>query len=85
MKGSYFCVAEDGHRFEVAIPEFVLSIPRALPYGSHYIDVVCEMLSCSVVLTVSLFFNARFVFRASSGKHGPPYDKDQYKERHSGF
>jgi ApaG protein len=27
MKGSYFCVAEDGHRFEVAIPEFVLSIP----------------------------------------------------------
>lgn len=30
MKGSYFCVAEDGHRFEVAIPEFVLSIPRTL-------------------------------------------------------
>jgi ApaG protein len=24
MKGSYFCVAEDGERFEVAIPEFVL-------------------------------------------------------------
>lgn len=30
MKGSYFCVAEDGHRFEVEIPEFVLSIPRTL-------------------------------------------------------
>ena len=24
MKGSYFCVAEDGERFEVDIPEFVL-------------------------------------------------------------
>lgn len=30
MTGSYFCVAEDGHRFEVAIPEFVLSVPRML-------------------------------------------------------
>lgn len=30
MKGSYFCVAEDGHRFEVPIPEFVLSFPRTL-------------------------------------------------------
>lgn len=30
MQGSYFCVAEDGHRFEVAIPEFVLSLPRTL-------------------------------------------------------
>jgi ApaG protein len=30
MKGSYFCVAEDGHRFEVDIPEFVLSLPRTL-------------------------------------------------------
>lgn len=30
MKGSYFCVAEDGHRFDVAIPEFVLSLPRTL-------------------------------------------------------
>lgn len=30
MKGLYFCVAEDGHRFEVTIPEFVLSIPRTL-------------------------------------------------------
>jgi ApaG protein len=24
MKGTYFCVAEDGERFEVIIPEFVL-------------------------------------------------------------
>ncbi|MEB0140817.1 MULTISPECIES: Co2+/Mg2+ efflux protein ApaG [unclassified Undibacterium] len=30
MKGVYFCVAEDAHRFEVEIPEFVLSIPRTL-------------------------------------------------------
>ncbi|MDY7539136.1 Co2+/Mg2+ efflux protein ApaG [Undibacterium sp. RTI2.1] len=30
MKGSYFCVAEDAHQFEVAIPEFVLSLPRTL-------------------------------------------------------
>lgn len=30
MKGSYFCVAEDGHRFEADIPEFVLSLPRTL-------------------------------------------------------
>jgi ApaG protein len=30
MKGSYFCVAEDGHQFEVEIPEFVLSPPRTL-------------------------------------------------------
>jgi ApaG protein len=30
MKGSYFFVAEDGHRFEVQIPEFVLSLPRTL-------------------------------------------------------
>ncbi|MDO8654098.1 MAG: Co2+/Mg2+ efflux protein ApaG [Undibacterium sp.] len=30
MKGSYFCVAEDGHQFDVAIPEFVLSPPRTL-------------------------------------------------------
>ncbi|MFZ6726387.1 Co2+/Mg2+ efflux protein ApaG [Undibacterium sp. MH2W] len=30
MKGEYFCVAEDGHRFEVPIPEFVLSLPRTL-------------------------------------------------------
>ncbi|HEY6774077.1 MAG TPA: Co2+/Mg2+ efflux protein ApaG [Oxalicibacterium sp.] len=30
MKGEYFCVAEDGTRFEVPIPEFVLSLPRTL-------------------------------------------------------
>jgi len=30
MYGEYFCVAEDGHRFEVPIPEFVLSQPGAL-------------------------------------------------------
>jgi ApaG protein len=30
MYGEYFCVAEDGHRFEAPIPEFVLSQPGAL-------------------------------------------------------
>lgn len=30
MYGEYFCVAEDGHQFEVKIPEFVLSLPRTL-------------------------------------------------------
>ncbi|CAH0317363.1 Protein ApaG [Massilia sp. Bi118] len=30
MVGEYFFVAEDGHRFEVPIPEFVLSLPHAL-------------------------------------------------------
>ncbi len=30
MKGAYFCVAEDGHRFEVPIPEFALVLPRML-------------------------------------------------------
>ena len=30
MFGEYFCVAEDGHRFEAKIPEFVLSLPRTL-------------------------------------------------------
>jgi ApaG protein len=30
MRGSYQCVAEDGTAFEAAIPEFVLSMPRAL-------------------------------------------------------
>jgi ApaG protein len=30
MSGEYFCVAEDGGRFEVKIPEFVLSLPRTL-------------------------------------------------------
>lgn len=30
MRGEYFFVAEDGHRFESPIPEFVLSLPRTL-------------------------------------------------------
>ena len=30
MKGAYQMVAEDGTRFEAAIPEFTLSIPRVL-------------------------------------------------------
>ena len=30
MKGEYFCVAEDGTRFEAEVPEFVLSLPRTL-------------------------------------------------------
>ena len=30
MHGSYFCVAEDGERFEVQIPEFTLAMPRTL-------------------------------------------------------
>lgn len=30
MRGSYFCVAEDGTRFEAEIPEFALSVPRTL-------------------------------------------------------
>lgn len=30
MKGDYFCVAEDGTRFDAAIPEFSLSMPRTL-------------------------------------------------------
>ena len=30
MKGSYQCIADDGTAFDVPIPEFVLSIPRAL-------------------------------------------------------
>lgn len=30
MKGSYFCVAEDGEKFEAPIPEFILSLPRTL-------------------------------------------------------
>ena len=30
MLGEYFCTAEDGHQFEVKIPEFVLSLPRTL-------------------------------------------------------
>lgn len=30
MTGSYFCVAEDGERFEATVPEFILSLPRTL-------------------------------------------------------
>lgn len=30
MRGTYFCVAEDGERFEASIPEFILSLPRTL-------------------------------------------------------
>jgi ApaG protein len=30
MHGEYFCVAEDGTRFEAQIPEFVLTLPRTL-------------------------------------------------------
>jgi ApaG protein len=30
MRGTYFCVAEDGTRFEADIPEFVLSMPSRL-------------------------------------------------------
>lgn len=30
MHGSYFFVAEDGHRFDTDIPQFVLSAPRTL-------------------------------------------------------
>jgi len=30
MRGSYHCVADDGTTFEATIPEFVLSMPRAL-------------------------------------------------------
>lgn len=30
MLGEYFCVAEDGHRFEAPVPAFVLSLPRTL-------------------------------------------------------
>jgi len=30
MKGSYQCIADDGTAFDVPIPEFVLSMPRAL-------------------------------------------------------
>ena len=31
MRGAYQMVAEDGTRFEAAIPEFTLSVPRVLP------------------------------------------------------
>ncbi len=30
MIGEYFCVAEDGTKFDAKIPEFVLSLPRTL-------------------------------------------------------
>jgi ApaG protein len=30
MRGSYFCVAEDGERFEVPVGEFALLTPRSL-------------------------------------------------------
>ena len=30
MRGGYFCVAEDGHRFEAPIPEFALAMQRML-------------------------------------------------------
>ncbi len=30
MKGSYQMAAEDGYHFDVAIPEFILSVPRIL-------------------------------------------------------
>lgn len=30
MSGSYFCVAEDGTRFDAPVSEFVLSLPRTL-------------------------------------------------------
>ena len=33
MRGEYFCVAEDGHRFEAPIPEFALVMPRIVPTG----------------------------------------------------
>jgi ApaG protein len=30
MQGSYFFVADDGHRFDASIAEFMLSVPRIL-------------------------------------------------------
>ena len=30
MRGDYFCVAEDGERFEAPVPEFILRMPRTL-------------------------------------------------------
>jgi ApaG protein len=36
MRGSYFCVAEDGERFEAPIPTFVLdATDNQLPLSSH--------------------------------------------------
>jgi ApaG protein len=30
MRGEYFCVAEDGERFDAPVPEFILRMPRTL-------------------------------------------------------
>jgi Uncharacterized protein affecting Mg2+/Co2+ transport len=30
MRGDYFCVAEDGERFDAPVPEFILRMPRTL-------------------------------------------------------
>jgi ApaG protein len=30
MRGEYFCVADDGERFEAPVPEFTLQMPRTL-------------------------------------------------------
>jgi ApaG protein len=30
MRGAYFCVAEDGERFDAPVPEFALQMPRTL-------------------------------------------------------
>ena len=30
MQGTYFCIAEAGHKFDALIPEFALSLPRTL-------------------------------------------------------
>lgn len=30
MRGAYFCVADDGERFEAPVPEFALQMPRTL-------------------------------------------------------
>ena len=30
MRGAYFCVADDGERFEAPVPEFALHMPRTL-------------------------------------------------------
>jgi len=30
MRGEFFCVAEDGTRFDAPVPEFVLQMPRTL-------------------------------------------------------
>ena len=30
MRGTYFCMTEDAHAFEAAVPEFMLAVPSAL-------------------------------------------------------